>query len=103
MLYHGVQMLQPAIKRVVYRIGAMMLDLDDPTHVIARTPNFIIEPEMYYEKFGLYIPNVIFPTGNVVKDGLLYLYYGCCDTSIGLATIELEELINYLMRECHIS
>jgi beta-1,2-mannobiose phosphorylase / 1,2-beta-oligomannan phosphorylase len=75
----------------------MILDLNDPAKVIARTPNFIMEPEEYYEKFGLFIPNVIFPTGNVVKDGLLYIYYGCCDTSIGLATVLLDDLLNYIL------
>lgn len=96
-LYHGVQTLDAKIKRVVYRLGAMMLDLHDPTKVIARCPHFIMEPETYYEKFGLYIPNVIFPTGTAVKDGLLYLYYGCCDTSIGLATVELDALVREVM------
>lgn len=64
-LYHGVD------EDIVYRVGAMLLDLEQPEKIIARTQNFIMEPEMYYEKFGFQIPNVIFPTGNVVKDGLL--------------------------------
>lgn len=86
-LYHGVD------TNSVYRVGAMLLDLKDPKKVIARTKKFIMEPEEYYEKFGLVIPNVIFPTGNLIKDGLLYIYYGCCDSSIGLATIPVEELL----------
>lgn len=98
LLYHGVQTLNPSIKHVVYRLGAMMLDLHDPARVIARYPTFIMEPETYYERFGLYIPNVIFPTAAVVKDGLLHLYYGCCDTSISLATIELDALVAAVMR-----
>ncbi len=98
MLYHGVETTDPLIKRVIYRLGAMMLDLHDPTKVIARTPEPIMEPEMYYERFGLYIPNVIFPTAGVVKDGLLYLYYGCCDTSISLATVPLDELVAHVMQ-----
>lgn len=97
-LYHGVQTLNPLLKRVCYRLGAMLLDLDDPTRVIARAPHPIMEPETYYEKFGLYIPNVIFPTANVMKNGLLYLYYGCCDTSIGLATIPLDELVQHVLQ-----
>ncbi len=43
---------------------------------LGRAPDFIMEPETYYEKFGLFIPNVIFPTGAVAKDGLLWIYYG---------------------------
>lgn len=97
-LYHGVENQIPEKRRVCYRLGAMMLDLDDPTKVIARTPHAIMEPETYYEKFGLYIPNVIFPTANFVKDGQVWLYYGVCDTAIALATVPLEELVAEVMR-----
>jgi predicted GH43/DUF377 family glycosyl hydrolase len=95
-LYHGVQTVRPATRGVIYRLGAMMLDLADPRKVIARAPRFIMEPEAYYEKLGLFIPNVIFPTGCVVKDGLLWIYYGCCDTSIGLATVPLRDLVDHV-------
>jgi predicted GH43/DUF377 family glycosyl hydrolase len=97
-LYHGVENQDPRLRRVCYRLGAMMLGLNDPTRVIARTRDFIMEPETYYEKFGLYIPNVIFPTANVVKDGLLFLYYGVCDTAIALATVPIDELVNHVMQ-----
>ena len=96
-LYHGVQTEDKSVKRVVYRVGALLLDLNDPTKVIARTPEAIMEPEMYYERFGTYIPNVIFPTGNIVKDGLLYLYYGVCDTAIALATVPMDALMEYIL------
>jgi predicted GH43/DUF377 family glycosyl hydrolase len=75
----------------------MLLDLSDPRTVLARTPRFLMEPEAYYEKFGLYIPNVIFPTGSAVKDGLLWLYYGVCDTAIALATVALDELVQHVL------
>jgi len=90
-LYHGVENTHPVTRRVIYRLGAMMVDLKDPCKVLARARDFIMEPEAYYEKFGLFIPNVIVPIGCVVKDGLLWLYYGCCDTAIGLATVSLDE------------
>lgn len=102
-LYHGVENQDRATKRVCYRVGALMLDLEDPTKVIARPDHFLMEPETYYERFGLYIPNVIFPTGNVVKDGLLYLYYGVCDTAIALATVPIDELVEYVMQEGRIT
>lgn len=92
-LYHGVD------ENTVYRVGAMLLDLDNPEIIIARTRNFIMEPETYYEKFGYQIPNVVFPTGNVVKDGLLYIYYGVTDTAIALATVPLDELVEYILNE----
>jgi predicted GH43/DUF377 family glycosyl hydrolase len=96
-LYHGVETLDASIKRVVYRLGAMVLDADDPTRVVARCPHFLMEPEAYYERFGLYIPNVIFPTANVVVGDELWVYYGCCDTSIALATVPLKRLVAHVM------
>ncbi|MBB3125488.1 putative GH43/DUF377 family glycosyl hydrolase [Paenibacillus rhizosphaerae] len=90
-LYHGVD------RHNVYRAGAMLLDLDNPEIIIARSKKWIMEPEMYYEKFGLFIPDVIFPTANVVKDDLLYIYYGCTDTSIGLATVPLKDLVDFVL------
>lgn len=93
LLYHGVD------EKDVYRVGAMLLDLEDPSRVIARTPRYIMEPTEYYEKFGLVIPNVIFPTACVEKNGLLYIYYGCCDTCIALATVPVKELLG-AMEKC---
>lgn len=92
-LYHGVD------QDTVYRVGALLLDLENPEKIIARTRRFIMEPETYYEKFGYQIPNVIFPTGNVVKDGLLYIYYGVTDTAIALATVPLDDLVDYILNE----
>jgi beta-1,2-mannobiose phosphorylase / 1,2-beta-oligomannan phosphorylase len=91
LLYHGVD------ENSVYRVGAMLLDPEDPVKVIARASSFIMEPEMYYEKFGLIIPNVIFPTGNIIKDDMLYIYYGCCDSNISLATVRLKELLQFIL------
>lgn len=91
LLYHGVD------ENTVYRVGAMMLDLNNPQKVIARTPDFIFEPQEQYEKMGLIIPNVVFPTGAILKDSLLYMYYGCTDTSIGLATVSLQNLVEHVM------
>jgi len=90
-LYHGVD------SDSIYRVGAMLLDLENPKKVVGRTRNFIMEPEEYYEKFGLVIPNVVFPTGNLIKDGLLYMYYGCCDSSIGLATVAVDKLLEHIL------
>jgi beta-1,2-mannobiose phosphorylase / 1,2-beta-oligomannan phosphorylase len=91
-LYHGVD------KEIVYRVGAMLLDIENPLKVIARTPDFIMEPTEYYEKFGLIIPNVIFPTSIINIDGMAYIYYGCCDSSIALATVPIDELVEHILK-----
>ena len=60
-----------------------------------------MEPEAPYETEGLY-NGCVFPTGNVVKDGTLYIYYGCADKYVSLATANFEELISYLDKECRL-
>jgi len=97
-LYHAVQNVVPEIRSVVYRVSAAMLDLENPTKVIARCPEPILEPREYYEKFGTYIPNVVFPTGIVPRGDDLYIYYGVCDTAIALATCSLRELLDHVMQ-----
>jgi predicted GH43/DUF377 family glycosyl hydrolase len=95
-IYHGVEKTDEKLNTVIYRVGAMILDLNDPSRVIKRSSRFIMEPEAYYEKFGLYIPNVIFPTGGFVEQNQLYLYYGACDTAIALAIIDLDEILLFI-------
>lgn len=95
--YHGVHTEDKATKRVNYRMGALLLDLEDPTKILARNKTPLMEPTEYYEKFGSYIPNVIFPTANVVKDGTIYLYYGVCDTAIALATANLDDVLAFVL------
>ena len=95
MLYHGVD------ENGVYRVGAVLLDLNDPRKVVARTKDFLMEPDQEFELQGLY-EGCVFPTGTVVKDGTLFVYYGCADTYIGLATCCFAELIEYLSTQCKV-
>ncbi len=88
-LYHGV------CRDHIYRAGALLLDLEDPRMIIGRSPEPILEPEEDYELRGMF-PNVVFPTGNVVIDGTLFVYYGCADKVIGAATVPLEAFVDYL-------
>jgi predicted GH43/DUF377 family glycosyl hydrolase len=89
-LYHGVDADN------VYRAGVMLLDLKNPAKVIHRAKSFLLQPETYYERFGLYIPNVVFPTAAIIKDGLVFIYYGVCDTAISLITVKLSELLDFV-------
>lgn len=91
-LYHGVD------DKKVYRVGAMLLDLADPTKVLARTKVPLMQPLTDYETvISPIIGNVIFPCGTVVRDNTLYIYYGCCDFCIALATAPLDELLAFLL------
>jgi predicted GH43/DUF377 family glycosyl hydrolase len=80
-----------------YRLGALLLDLHDPTKVTHRTRDWILQPEKDYELQGFY-PGVCFPCGKVVIGDTLFVYYGGADKYVGLATCKLEELLGYLMQ-----
>ena len=88
--YHGV-----SEDDGFYRVGAILLDLVDPTKIIARSDEPIFEPETNYEKEGQ-TPNVIFPCGAVFLKDKIFLYYGGADKVVGVATIKSEELLKNL-------
>ena len=92
LLYHGVSK-----SHNTYRIGAVLLDLNDPAIVLARTTDPIFEPKESYEKVGI-VNNVVFPCGVALIKGLLYMYYGGADTVVGVATIELDVVLKALGR-----
>lgn len=79
-----------------WTIGAALLDSNDPTKVIARTSGYILQPVTNYEREGL-VPNVTFPEGAIIVNDKLYVYYGCADTVIGLATYNLNDLLDYIL------
>lgn len=93
-IYHGVR-ITPA--GCLYRLGLALFDLDDPTKVIRRGDEWVFGPEEAYERVGD-VGDVVFPCG-VTHDeqtGELRLYYGAADTSIGLATGNVDEVLDWL-------
>ncbi|MCB9857738.1 MAG: glycoside hydrolase family 130 protein [Phycisphaerales bacterium] len=99
-VYHGVA---THLNAGIYQAGVVLLDLHDPTKVIARGRNNILEPRELYEHVGQ-VPNVVFPSGMIVEgfdaegfaraDSVVRLYYGAADTVVGLATSTIAELID---------
>jgi len=89
LLYHGIS------RNKTYRVGAVLLDLKNPTVVKARTAAPIFEPEEAYEVNGL-VPKVVFPCSLVLRGEKAYIYYGAGDSVTGVATIKLEDLLNKL-------
>lgn len=90
LMYHGVD------DNRVYRQGFMMLDLNDPTKIIARPFDFVLEPTEDFEINGIE-HDVVFAVGNVVIDKDLYVYYGGADKVCCVATGNLQEIIDYTM------
>lgn len=89
LLYHGVSW------STTYRVGAALLDLEDPTVVKARTAVPLFEPHEEYEHKGT-VPNVVFPCGLVVRGATAYMYYGAADSVIGVATLKMSALLEML-------
>jgi predicted GH43/DUF377 family glycosyl hydrolase len=77
-------------------IEAVLLDLNNPSKIVARTDFPILYPEEYYEKYGM-VPNVIFPVGAIIKDNWINLYYGAADTTCCLVKIELMSFLDHLI------
>ena len=91
-IYHGVEDTPAGY---VYHACAALLDLDDPTQEIGRLDYPLFSPEMEWEKKGV-VGNVVFPTGTIVMDDVLYIYYGAADKYISVASVVLSDLLQEL-------
>jgi beta-1,4-mannooligosaccharide/beta-1,4-mannosyl-N-acetylglucosamine phosphorylase len=81
-----------------YRAGVMLLDLDDPSKVIAQPMAPLMSPETDYETDPARRPNVIFLTGAIVEDdGEIKLYYGAADLTIATATTSIDKLLDFCL------
>lgn len=100
-LYHGIAAHFSSCN--IYQGGAMLLDLDDPGKVLARTPMNLLEPRQSWELCGQ-VPNVVFPSGMVAdgaegnetlgRDALLRIYYGAADTVVGMAQGTVGDILD---------
>jgi beta-1,4-mannooligosaccharide/beta-1,4-mannosyl-N-acetylglucosamine phosphorylase len=99
-VYHGVATHFGSAN--IYQAGVALLGLDDPSTVISRGRNNILEPRELYELTGQ-VPNVVFPSGMIVEDfddegfarseSTVLVYYGAADTCTGLATTTIADLL----------
>jgi beta-1,2-mannobiose phosphorylase / 1,2-beta-oligomannan phosphorylase len=88
-IYHG------ANEKNRYCLGAMLLDLENPSKVLARSEEPIMEPATDYEKFGFF-GEVLFTNGHVVEGDTVKMYYGASDDVICGATFSIEEILKSL-------
>ncbi|MBI2621667.1 MAG: hypothetical protein HYW63_03440 [Candidatus Levybacteria bacterium] len=94
LIYHAVD----DAKSHQYQIGAMILDLLDPTKVICRSSQPLISPTNWYENEG-YKSGVVYPCGAALIDRKLHVYYGGADTYICVATAPFDSFLNTLKAE----
>jgi predicted GH43/DUF377 family glycosyl hydrolase len=93
LIYHGVH---DTIKGYVYSACAALLDLENPQKEIARLPYPLFKPDLNWELKGE-VNNVCFPTGAVVFEDTLYIYYGAADEQFACASVSLSALLKELM------
>jgi len=80
-----------------YKVGAMLLDLNDPTKVLHRSRYPIIEPNEWYENDG-FKAGVVYPCGAVIIKNRLFVYYGGADSHVCVATNNLDEFLERLKK-----
>ncbi|MSR70685.1 hypothetical protein EXS62_01460 [Candidatus Kaiserbacteria bacterium] len=90
LIYHGVS------KTTTYRLGAVLLDLKNPSVVLSRSVDAILEPLEEYERVGV-VRNAVFSCGSVLRGDTLYIYYGGADTVLCAAKVSLKKLLNILL------
>jgi predicted GH43/DUF377 family glycosyl hydrolase len=78
----------------VYAIGAILLDLDDPTRMLARLSTPLMTPDDT-ERDG-YVPNVVYSCGALLHGHSLVIPYGIADATVGIAVVDLGELLDRL-------
>jgi len=95
-IYHGVS---KTCNGFIYRLGAVILDLEDPAKVLARSEDAILWPEYDYELKGR-VDNVVFTCNTILEDnGTVKMYYGAADSCIGMAEAKLNDIIEACYRK----
>lgn len=94
MFYHGVL---NSCNGFVYSVGAVLLDINEPSKILYRTQPYLLSPQKLYECVGD-VPNVCFPCAALTDadTGRIAIYYGCADTVTGLCFTTVEEVIAYM-------
>lgn len=95
LIIHGVNKGNDGFGPRAYRAGAALLDLDDPSKVIGHSPEPLFWPEEDWEITGD-VNNVVFPEGVVMRNNRLDIFYGGADRVIGVISVKLDELLDYL-------
>jgi beta-1,2-mannobiose phosphorylase / 1,2-beta-oligomannan phosphorylase len=92
LLYHAMDDRDPNR----YKLGAMLLDSTDPTKVLHRSIAPVLAPDEQYENDGK--PGIVYACGAVVRDGILFVYYGGADKVVCVATVPLSDFLDALIQ-----
>lgn len=92
-LYHAIDKQEPSR----YKLGAMLLGLDDPSVVLARSQAPLLAPDAHYENNGAK-PGIVYACGATLRDDVLTVYYGGADYVVCAARHSLTALLSHLMK-----
>ena len=76
----------------IFGVEAAILNMNNPRELLSRTKQPLMVPRDEYEKYGR-VPNIVFPSGAIVRENELSLYYGAADTTCAVATIDFDGLL----------
>jgi predicted GH43/DUF377 family glycosyl hydrolase len=93
LIYHAAYLIDT---QFIYKVHVALLDLNQPSRVLANLPYPVLEPETAYECFG-YVNYVVFPTACIQVDDTVYVYYGAADSCIACAHFSMEEMLKALL------
>ncbi len=85
----------------VFGIEAVLLDLVNPKKIIGRSQKPLMVPQENYELTGM-VSNIVFPSGAIINNEDLYIYYGAADTTCCLAIAKIKDVILDCLAETHI-
>jgi beta-1,2-mannobiose phosphorylase / 1,2-beta-oligomannan phosphorylase len=94
LLYSYIKNYKTSYK--TFGIEAVLLSKDDPRIILGRTETPLLVPDEDYELYGK-VPNVIFPSGALLQNDFIGIYYGATDTTVALATVKLSDLMDELL------
>ena len=92
-IYHAGRKSDVAGQVGAYTAGALLLDLNDPSHVIGHTREPLWEPDADFELSG-FVPRVVFPTGIFARGDVLQVYYGAADTNTAVTELSLRDVLS---------
>jgi len=93
LIYHGVDIEG---NQRIYQAGAMLLDKNNPLKIIGKTKQPLFLSKESWKKGPMGNVVVVFPTGAIIKQDVLYIYYGAGDRRIAYKKIGMKELISVL-------
>jgi predicted GH43/DUF377 family glycosyl hydrolase len=93
-VYSNVQKYQTENK--IFGVEAVLLDYVNPKKVIGKTRGALLTPQEQYEQFGT-VPHTIFPSGSMIVNNKLRIYYGATDTTVAVAEVDLDYLLDSMI------